>query len=200
MLDKDPAGRPDATAVAAAARARPPHRPDAGTAELPRATKAFATTPDGIRPRRSSWLRPVPLVGAGVVAVAAVALAIVIAGHSGQPSGQPGAKLVNVKANRYVGETWTRAASQLRGLGLHPHRHNVPGHTAGAVASLSRSGRLASGSAITVSVGTGPAATPTPSQPGPVTPAPPAKHHGPKPHPGHGNGHGPGSGPGHGDD
>lgn len=148
-------------------------------------------------PRR--WGRPVWLAIAAAVGLGAVALLVVLVApwHSPLPTvpRSPGAAAsprtsasaaasttVTVKRSRYVGESWTSAAAQLRKLGVVPHRTDVTGPV-GLVTNVSPTGKLYRGSTVSVSVGTAP------------TPPAPA---GPKPGHGHGNGPGPGKGPGNG--
>ena len=159
------------------------------------------------------WRRPLPLALAAVIGIAAVVVlvalvSLALAGQSPQPkqsartastaathhprASAVAATTVTVTGSRYVGEAWPTAATQLRQLGVVPHRVDVTGPP-GQVVSVSPTGTLRRGSAVSVSVGAAPA------PPAPVGPMPGHGHgHGPGPGPkpgkGNGKGHGPGDG------
>ncbi|HEX3908529.1 MAG TPA: protein kinase [Mycobacteriales bacterium] len=223
MLAKDPAERPSATVVAAAARplagpfrtGAPAEPSSPAVTDLPPTlpiSSAAPTTPmpdplspghgDGSRPwwRQPLWLA---IAAAAGIAVLALLVALAVGGQSAQPN-RPAASpsaaathkpsastTVTVTGSRYVGETWTSAAAQLRRLGVVPHRTDVTGPV-GRVISVSPTGTLHRGSAVSVSVGT------APTPPGPAA-TPPGHGHGHGPGPGGpGNGNGKGHGPGDG--
>ena len=190
MLAKDPAGRlPDGAAVlaalddVAAGRPLPPASAGPSTRVLPAAVGGAAGTrvlPGGAhdRPRSSRW-RLAPLVALLLLAAVAGVIAL---GTSGSPAPATGTTAtpappegVDVVPAAYVGRPVADVQAELTGSGLTVQLRPV--QTAdvpdGQVIAVDPSGRLAPGSAVTVTHALAPPPpAPAPAAPAPAAPAP----------------------------